>query len=324
MAVRINSFGGPLTWFFRKYYSNFTSRIALSFAAFRYDRVIKEYIRFFEKQKSIPMFANCMIETINRCNGSCSFCPASRESETRRFKKMSDEMYYSIIDQLYSIGWKGKLYLSINNEPFIDIRIIRFAEYAKKTISGVHVELITNGTLLTPQKMYEMVGAVDRITINDYSNKYILSEPHRSIYKEIKKNKGEFRDIEVIINRRYAQEILATRAGYAPNKRKKNNHVSAPCVYPFMDILIFPDGKVGMCCNDCEEITEFGDITKNSLEEIWKNDKYSELREAMKAGDRRNYPFCRECDVVDAGGRERQIKEIQFEQRKIKHNKENK
>lgn len=313
MPVKIKSFGGIPTWFLRKYCSGLTSKIALSFAAFYYDKTIKKYIRYFEEvggQENTPVFVNCMIETIDRYNGSCAFCPANKELEVRPFKKISDSMYYSIINQLRDMGWKGRLYLSINNEPFMDARILTFAEYAKKTIPGVFVELITNGTLLSPEKMYGLVGKLDRVTINDYSSSYSLSEPHKSIYKEIRSNREVFKNIEVVINRRFSQEILATRAGYAPNKKKKNNRVSTPCVYPFMDFLIFPDGMVGMCCNDCMEISDFGDITKNSLLEIWKSDRYRRLREAMATGDRRNYPFCVECDVVDAGEREKQIKEI--------------
>lgn len=310
MPVKINSFGGPITWLFRKYCSDMTSKLVFSLTALRYDRQIKKYIWFFENQKETPVFASCMIETINRCNGSCAFCPASKDFETRPFKRMSEEMYRSIIKELRDMGWKGRLYLNVNNEPLVDVRILQFAEYAKNTIPDVFVELITNGTLLSPEKMYDLIGKFDRVTINDYSQKYALSKLHRSIYREVKKHKEAFRNIEIVINRRYSQEILATRAGYAPNKKEKNNHVSGPCIYPFLDLLIFPDGKVGMCCNDCKEISDFGDITKSSLVEIWRNEKYVKLREAMKTGDRRNYLFCKECDVVDAGGRERQIKEI--------------
>lgn len=107
MPVKINSFGGPITWFFRKHCSNLTSRLALSFAALRYDKGIKEYIRYFENQRDTPSFVNCMIETLNRCNGSCAFCPASKDSESRPFKRMSWEMYCSIIKELRNQEWKG-------------------------------------------------------------------------------------------------------------------------------------------------------------------------------------------------------------------------
>ena len=156
-----------------------------------------------------------------------------------------------------------------------------------------------------------MIGKIDRLIINDYGATYSLSEPHRSIYREIKSHPEAFANIDVIINRRLGNEILATRAGFAPNKPvRQGNSVIGACIYPFTDLVIFPDGKVGMCCNDCEENTDFGNVKDNSLVDIWFNDKFRNLRAAMATGDRQNYGFCKECDVVDAGGREKQIKEM--------------
>ena len=71
-------------------------------------------------------------------------------------------------------------------------------------------------------------------------------------------------------------------------------------------MIIFPDGQVGMCCNDCKEITNFGNAESENLFDIWRNEKFKALREAMRKG-RDNYGFCRECDVVDAGSREKVI-----------------
>ena len=82
--------------------------------------------------------------------------------------------------------------------------------------------------------------------------------------------------------------------------------MKAPCIYPFTDLIIFPDGQVGMCCNDCFEVTAFGDVTQDRLRDIWRNEKFTELRKAMRQG-REHYPFCVECDVVDAGSREKII-----------------
>lgn len=310
MAIKINSFGGPAVWFFRKHYSGLTSKIMLTYASKKYGKAIQEYIKYFMSQEHVPIFASCMIETVNRCNGSCEFCPANVKDESRPLKKMEDGMFYGIIQQLKDIGWKGKLYLSINNEPFIDSRILCFAQYAKENLPGIKTCLITNGTLLSVKKMDEMVGKIDEIVINDYSQHYSLSQPHRSIYWHVRKNARRFAGMDIVINRRYQKEILATRAGNAPNKPKKNNTVDAPCIYPFLDLLIFPDGQVGMCCNDCKEISHFGDVAEQPLKEIWENAKFRKLRLAMAGGGRSAYPFCKECDVVDAGSREAYIKSV--------------
>lgn len=43
------------------------------------------------------------------------------------------------------------------------------------------------------------------------------------------------------------------------------------------DLIIFPDGQVGMCCNDHGEVTGFGDVSKEQLIDIWRNEKFRKL-----------------------------------------------
>lgn len=316
MGIKINSFGGPLIWLLRKYNSAFTSKVMLTVASKFYSRSINEYIHMFMEQEISPIFQNVLIETINRCNGDCEFCPANKNAEIRPFKKMSDKMYSDIIRQLNEMNWHGNIFLCVNNEPFIDNRIISFARYAKDQIDGAKIMLISNGTLLNPSMLEELVGIVDNLVINDYSATYRLSERHRNLYQYVKKNRDKFSSISIIINRRYNKEILATRGGSAPNKQEKNNYINEPCIYPFLDMVIFPDGKVGLCCNDCYENTDFGDINANSLDEIWRNKKFTKIRESMQSG-RKGHALCTKCDVVDAGGREKYIQSLLKDNKKI-------
>ncbi len=308
MAVKINSFGGPVVWFFRKHCSGLTSRIMLKAVQASYSPDSQRYIDWFLEQDETPLPLNVMVETINRCNGKCAFCPANTKDEKREFKMMTDETYHEIISQLKELGWKGKLFMCVNNEPFMDKRIVDFARYAKEELSGIEIAMISNGTLLSEDKLDSLIGVVNQITINDYSEKYEFTELNKRLIDHIRKNEDAFKDIRITFNRRYSKEILATRAGNAPNKPKKNVKVTAPCLYPFTDLIIFPDGKAGMCCNDCFEVTDYGNVMSDSIGAIWGSSKFKGLRLSMKNG--RTHPFCKECDVVDAGEREREISSI--------------
>lgn len=157
MAIKINNFGGPFVWLLRKHCSEFTSKVMLYFASKCYSRNTSQYVDYFLSRNETPLFHNVMIETINRCNGTCSFCPANRKDESRPFRKMSEEMFHGIIGQLKDMGWGGKLFLCINNEPFMDKRILEFSRYAKSELLTVQVALISNGTLLTSELMDEML-----------------------------------------------------------------------------------------------------------------------------------------------------------------------
>lgn len=65
-------------------------------------------------------------------------------------------------------------------------------------------------------------------------------------------------------------------------------------------------GKVGLCCNDCFEITNYGNVETQKLSEIWNCAEFVYVREQMQKG-RQYFEFCKECDVVDTGFREKII-----------------
>lgn len=306
MAIRINNWGGVIVWYIRKHFSTYTSQIALKGADILYRKKIKHYIEWFMDQSSVPLFRQVMLETMNRCNGKCSFCPANVNDEKREFKKMSDTLIDKIIAELVDMHFQGNIFLSINNEPFLDIRILSIAKKVKKFLPKSKICLITNGTLLTEEKMKTAATCIDEMIINNYSNNYKLNSNIKAIYKFVRHHKKDFKNIHITINRRYLKEILATRAGSAPNKQQKNITLDTACIYPYTDLTIFPDGEVGLCCNDCYEVTSYGNVKTESLRQIWTGTKYTDFRKQMMSG-RMNCDFCQKCDVVDAGSREKII-----------------
>ena len=72
-------------------------------------------LREFDDEKNL--FNSIEIETINRCNNDCSFCPVNREKDIRSFAKMSDEIFYKIIDELHDMDYAKGINLFSNNEP---------------------------------------------------------------------------------------------------------------------------------------------------------------------------------------------------------------
>lgn len=309
MSIRINKFGGPLVWLCRKHFSRLTSSVALTVSGKWRKKESIKFAEWFISQEKTPLFKNVMVETINRCNGECAFCPANKNFETRPFKRMTESLYNLIIAKLADLEWGGWLYLCVNNEPYMDTRIINFAITAKEKLN-CKVAVITNGTLLTTDKLLDSAKWMDRITINDYSCSYRFSNHIKELYHFIIDNSDVFANVEIVFNRRLVNEVLTNRAGNAPNK-KNSVKLTAPCLYPYTDLIIFPDGKVGICCNDCSESTEFGNIEEEDPYDIWCNEKFTMLREEMASG-RKNYPYCQNCDVIDAGVREELIRQVRY------------
>lgn len=163
---------------------------------------VKRYMEYFEKNR--PLFKDIEIETINRCNGICGFCPVNKNEKQRPYHKMTEELFYSIIDQLAEISYNRQVALFSNNELFIDDRIICFAEYTRKKLPDAWINLYTNGTLLT-----EEIKRIERIA------------------------KEENWDEKTIIATIKADAIRSSRAGNAPNS-KVYATVDNPCILPWV------------------------------------------------------------------------------------------
>lgn len=302
MGIKIVTYGGRLGWFLRKHFSWLTSWAYLESQYLLRQGLFKKYIHWFDAQKDIerggvqPSLIS--IETINRCNSTCDFCPANRNAETRPFMKMDDELFKKIIEELHDWGYVGYLNLYLNNEPLMDKQIEERYAYAKQMLPKAKMLFYTNGTLMTKERFMKLVPVIDKMIINNYSENLCLHENLKEIYKLAQKDES-IRDKDITIQIRYIHEILTNRAGSAPNngRKKKQNKV---CVMPYTDISIFPNGICGLCCSDVLEKTKLGDVSKENIKDIWNNHEYRKVREII-GKDREDFAFCKGCDFMDAG-----------------------
>ena len=129
-----------------------------------------------------------------------------------------------------------------------------------------------------------------------------LHDNIKEIYDYVKAHPEEFDDVEILIQMRYLQEVLTNRAGSAPNKQATEKVITETCLMPYTDMWIMPNGKLGLCCCDNYEVTDYADLTQVPLKEAWQAPALQELRRKLAEG-RQNIPFCKHCDFIDAGFR---------------------
>lgn len=302
MSIKINNFMGRFGWNMRKYFPMLASNMYLKLQFAKRGKTQYKYTSWFMESDPVPQPNVVNIETINRCNSTCAFCTANKYAECRPFMKIEDDLYYSIIDQLADWDYKGHLTLYGNNEPWLDPRIVAFHEYARKKLPESFIFMSTNGLLLTIDKVKEIQPFVDQLIINNYSMEMKLHKNVQEIYDYVKTHEDEFRDIEILIQMRYLQEVLTNRAGSAPNKQETKKVIEETCLLPYTDMWIMPNGKLGLCCCDNFETTDFGDLHTMSVRDAWASPKFQAARKLIAAG-RQHYPFCKHCDFIDAGMR---------------------
>lgn len=263
------------------------------------DTLAADYIQYYIKNcysinGRLKLFNKIEIETINRCNNTCSFCPVNHNNDIRPFKIMEDDTFSIIINQLAELQYKGAVGLFANNEPLLDKKLIDRCELARKKLPSAYLYIYTNGILLSERLLCQLLKHLDYIYIDNYNTKRALTTSLEPIHKYLVSNNIDPERISIHL--RNQNEILSTRAGNAPNKHTPVD-INSNCILPFSQMVIQPSGKIGLCSNDALGQVILGDVTKQSLKEIWYGDKYEKIRTLIKQG-RKTLNICKTCDAI--------------------------
>lgn len=245
-----------------------------------------------------PMFNHIEIETINRCNGVCSFCPVNKNDDPRQKAVMEESLFKDIVDQLAEMDYHGRFTTFSNNEPLLDERIVAFNQYAREKLPHARMHLFTNGTLLTVEKFRALAEALDELIIDNYRQDLKLIRPCEEIERYCTEHSALKRKVTIVL--RKPEEILTSRGGSAPNRKKLKEYGEDRCLLPFKQMVIRPDGKVSLCCNDAVGKYTMGDAAQEPLMDIWYGQKFQMVRKCLYEG-RREWGNCKFCDTFSMG-----------------------
>ena len=207
---------------------------------------------------------------------------------------MDEVLFKKIIDELSEMGYSGRLALHSNNEPFLDNRIIDFAKYARAQVTNAFIYLYTNGTLVTMDKFNEIIPYLDKMVIDNYDDDLKLHQNAQAIHRLCKRNLLLDRKVEIHI--RKVHEVLSTRGGQSPNNQKKET-LRMSCVLPYKQMIVRPDGKTSLCCNDPYGKNTLADLNRMTLVEAWYSERYKKVRKALRKG-RSKVNLCQYCDTL--------------------------
>jgi radical SAM protein with 4Fe4S-binding SPASM domain len=271
-----------------------------------------------------PRYIFC--EVTNRCNLQCLQC--NRTLMSRPLGNMSLELFKKIVDE--SAPWIDVLDLNMWGEPLFNPDLIEMIHYAKS--NGVkEVMLNTNGHLLNSEWSEQLIqSGLDLLTFSiDASTKATyrkirVNGDFRRVIRNIE-NYLKIRDSHQIRGpKTIAQMILMreNRAELETFKRQwqgktdlvfirplasmgdlkgiydsqsifKRGPTRTVCSNPWTAMFIFWDGKVVFCGDDINAELVMGDLSNQSVYDVWTSDIWDEHRAGLKQGD---YPYtCRHC-----------------------------
>lgn len=152
--------------------------------------------------------------------------------------------------------------------------------------------MYTNGSLLDDNKIKILLLLLDELYIDNYSPSYTNATKKALAFIELYPEYSN----KLFINMTRVDAKRTTRAGQA-NNRLPVDFIKSPCIYPFHQLMVRSDGKVSQCCNDALALTAMGDLTNQTIMEVWNGEPFQKMRENMLNG-RHCISTCSGCDVL--------------------------
>ena len=116
-----------------------------------------------------------------------------------------------------------------------------------------------------------------------------ISEELQHIYQIVDSYLLDFADS------RRSKEFSFLRDFYSKVKGKR----VYPCRSLWERIVVMSNGKVCLCCHmDYEGSVELGDLTKQTIKQIWDSKKFTEIRQLHLEGKAEKIELCRNCDIL--------------------------
>lgn len=231
-------------------------------------------------------FRRIEVETSSRCNRRCYYCPVA---EVQRPDHLMDEaLFWSIVDQLAEMRFRGVFSPHFYGEPLLDPRLPRLVAGVKERLRGVMVEIYTNGDALTPKKARELLDAgvgLFLVTLEE-GEPPALAKTRASLDKWTWRRHFLVRSFDEHVPSPY------NRGGTVlfPGKEARFDQ----CLHPAASLVVDAWGKVKLCANDYVGEHDWGDLNEERLADVWARPDFKALRYELLRGEFR-YESCRVC-----------------------------
>jgi len=100
----------------------------------------------------------------------------------------------------------------------------------------------------------------------------------------------------------YEDIAVSNRQTWKGKVRRVLGRLLPCCVLPFASMSVLWDGRVPLCCQDWGPKEVVGDLSKQSLTEVWHGEAMSHHRYLLWTGRFRESAVCADCSVVTGQG----------------------
>jgi sulfatase maturation enzyme AslB (radical SAM superfamily) len=242
------------------------------------------------------------IESLALCNARCTFCPYP--TLERKGERMPDELLDRLVGEV--ISWQRGLYFSPFkvNEPLLDKRTIPVCERINREAPDVVLRIFTNGAALTPEKV-EQIARLKKVAHLWVSlNSHIPEEYERVMGLRFEQTAKR---LDYLHTQDFPHTVVLSTVGY-PNEdfryycwerwpkfesvaikrdswlgyvdAQKKEIPDTPCSRWF-ELSVMANGKVALCCMDGEGTYALGDVTNQTLLEVYNAPGWRDRRDRL-------------------------------------------
>ena len=209
------------------------------------------------------------LEVNSMCNRSCDYCPVSVLPDVPPVPKMMpDEVLERALEELVHIGFAGRVSYHFYNEPLARKDLERIVRRVRTALPDAFQLLYTNGDLLTDERQAALIDAgLDHTLVTRHEAGPYPERPDQTV--------------------QWAHElVLSNRAGIVVDVAHLERSCEQPCFAPTDMCIIGSNGDVLMCCDDANRTQVFGNLLRESLEEIWFSERFVRVRNLLQEGRR--------------------------------------
>ena len=298
-------------------------------------RIWSEYLIFRYKMQYLPRNRivydfplHLLIEPVSSCNLRCIMCFQIDESFTNSnlMGMMDIKLFKNIIDQAVAGGTKA-ITLASRGEPTLHPKLDEMLEYCSGKFFEIKIN--TNATKLSEKLIHQILKSGVTImvfSIDSYTKDEFESIRVKGVFEEVLNNIKKFKEIK---EKNYPDSGCETRvSGVKVNKEQNpkkfrefwQNYVdnvvmvemenrwdtyhnpkeimaSGPCDIIWERMYVWFDGLCNPCDNDYKSELCVGSVKEQSIRDIWKSSKFTELRNAHLNNKRNTMYPCDRCPV---------------------------
>ncbi len=269
------------------------------------------------------------VELTNVCNARCTIC--ATPAMLRRREIMQMPLFRKIVDECGRFQ-APKLLPYLHGESLLVPGVLDYFRYVRQGAPGTHLNLTTNGSKLD-RELAEVIlqeDLIDSLIVSiDGGDKETFEKIRLNLdYDEVRRNVLHFirhRDAlgksrpKVSIAMVTVPQNKATRAKlkqawteadevrysvYFNWAGKLSGNGRTPHKINFCErlqhyITILADGRVAMCCFDSEAEYTVGDVSRQSIHEVWHSEAFNEKRRLLYERSFDKLQLCAGCDYIN-------------------------